>query len=171
MPPVGTGLGIQGDDGICEEFVARVLASFCRIRRRRRPGSDNKLVQIGVVDHGIPDAAAALGLLIPPFAPGLRRHFIEFAVLRLARVARNRVEAPQVFPGIRINGIHMTAIEAHISAGVANEDLASPNARRTTDHVVLFSIAGFSLPSLDPGNLIDCDEPTVGCSDDDEIFV
>ena len=161
MPPVRTGLGIQRDDGIGEELVARILATFGGIRRCRRASSDDKLVKFRVIDHGIPDTAATLGLLIPPIAPGLRRHFIELTVLRLVRIAWNRIEAPQVFPGPRINRIHVTAIKAHISTGVADEYLISPNARCTGDHVVLFAIAGFGLPSLNSGCLIDCDKPAV----------
>ena len=161
MPPVLTGLSIQGDDGTREQLVARAFAPFRRIRRGGRAGSDDELVQFGVVHHGVPDAAAALGLLIPAFAPGLQRHLVQFTVLRLARVARNRVETPQVFAGLCIHGIHVTAIEAHITAGVTDEDLVSPNARRAGNHVVPLAIAGFSLPSLDPGRLIDCDKPTI----------
>ena len=65
----------------------------------------------------------------------------------------------------------MTTIETHISTGVANEDLAAANTWRTSDHVVLFAIAGFHLPFLDPSLLINGNEPTVGGADNDEVFV
>ena len=64
----------------------------------------------------------------------------------------------------------MTTIETHISTGVANEDLATANAWRTSDHVVLFAIAGFRLPFLDPCLLINGNQPTVGGPDNDEVL-
>ncbi len=65
----------------------------------------------------------------------------------------------------------MAAVEAHISTGVTDEDLASANARCAGNHVGLLAITGFDLPLLDPRLLIDGNQPTIGGADNDQILV
>ena len=65
----------------------------------------------------------------------------------------------------------MAPIEAHVSTRIADEDLASTNARCAGNHVGLLAITGFNLPLLYPGLLIDSNQAAIRGADNDQVFV
>ncbi len=102
--------------------------------RRAVPGADVDQVGVGVVRHPIPDRSATAEL--PPFAcPRLRSPGHRVVLERLGWISGRRVEAPDLAAGVDVERRQIAAVRGKLTAGVADEDLASRDSRRHGDRV------------------------------------
>jgi hypothetical protein len=101
VPHVFAALRLERHDRRDEQVVAAAGTSDRAIPRRAVAGADVEQVEIRIVGHRIPDGPAAAEL--PPFAfPGLGRHLERRVLERLRRIARHRVEAPDLLARFRV---------------------------------------------------------------------
>ena len=123
------------------------------------------MVEIGVVDDGVPYCAAAANL--PPFAtfPGLssKLHFWMFK--GLGRIAWNREKAPDLFAGLGIIRCDIASY-AELGAAVTDKDFALGSTRCAGDAVVPLGIDdGVDFPDLLAAASIDGYQATIQCAD------
>ena len=144
VPGVGAGVGIDRDDGIEEQVVA--AARTARLGHPRCAIGRTEIDQVGlrVIGDAIPNRTAAQ-LPVQVALPGGGRlaHLLVF--IRLGRVARHGIKAPQQLAAARVIGRHIAA-HTDLGAAVANDDLAVGHARRTGAGIGLGLIDGDHLP-------------------------
>src|SRR5690606_36602502 len=126
VPDVFAGVRTDGDDRRQEEGVAAGGVAVALVPWRAVAAAEEHQAVVLVVDHGVPDgAAAAHG---PPLAaPGLRGHLHLRALEAHFRVAGHGVEAPQVLAGAGVVGADVAA-HAELAARVADQYLALDDA-------------------------------------------
>src|SRR5262249_30693181 len=103
---------------------------------------------------------AAAADLPPLAAPGGRGLLQVLALEGLRRVARHRVEAPDLAPALRVVGRHVAAY-AELGAAVADDDVALHDARRAGDRVGARGVRRLHRPDQRAGGGVERDQAAV----------
>src|SRR5262245_36122956 len=129
--------------------------------------TDVQQIELRVVRHRIPYRSAAA--VLPPFAaPGLRGLLQCRALESVGGVAGDGVEPPHLLARRRIVRRDKTA-HAHLTAAVADDDVALDDARRASDGVALRRIRGLYAPHNLACRHVERDQAAVECSQVDIV--
>src|SRR5205823_13539488 len=122
-------------------------------------GPEVAQVELGVIGHGLPDGSSAAEF--PPGAgPGFGGLFQRGAFKRLRGIARNGVEAPLEFAGVRIVRGDVAA-HAHFRSAVADNHSPFHNAWRAGDRVAVFAVNRECFPNDFAGGGVERDKAPV----------
>ncbi len=139
MPDVFARVGTHGNDRSDEQVVATAGATHRAVPRRAVVRSEVQQVELGVVSHRVPDGSAPAhlpGSRIPRRTRFALQHLVGRRAIGLARLARHRVEAPDLLAGLGLIGADEAA-RLVLRPGAADDDFALHDTRRARDRVRL----------------------------------
>ncbi len=115
MPSVVARLGIKRHHRVGKKLITRALTAKGGVKGGRTAGADDELIRLFIIDHCIPDTAAAFCVLVPTLSPGGHGATVELILRRLVRITRYGIKAPYMFSRFGIKRIHMAATGACVA--------------------------------------------------------
>src|SRR4029079_774382 len=149
----------HGEDRCEIQIVAATGAPQIAVPRGSVARAEVDEIEIGIVDDWVPRRAAAARfpeLSMPRLGRGFERRCFE----SLRRIAGDAERSPRQLPRLGVEGGHISA-HAEFSAGIADDNATSRDARRAGDRVGLRLVDCFHVPYGAAAVRVDGDETPV----------